>query len=342
MLAAEEIRRSNPNLYEAILPYIDQIPDFRPSRTANQMKKVECAIQYNWEMVYHELTALTYNESHMNLMNALNRGDISILILSYTRCTDSLAIFSFSYPALIWLMTKISPKETLYPFLVACGEYLHLVPMERKYVKYIQLLKTARWIRKHYPSLISKEEINLIMNDRHIEPFHLYWILAEEKMNLQRVTGIFMENIARTHDMGLIKEIIPPSTLIEGGSEAERTLIYFLEECIARNFFQGVEYILNIYRVHERMLLYYIKNSLYEKTETCTVLLRFLSRDILPEEIERFSIYIDKRTEEVLLRHPRTKAYKRRNKDAVISNNLWDCMMESILFCQKKLYGYFF
>ena len=143
------VKEHDPSLYLVIEPYVPSMPDFRPRETLAKMKKEE---QGNWRLIYEELTALAFDETSQEIMEALNEEDLDKIEDFIFNRIESVKIFSFSYPALIWLLHKVGNKRIIDPLLVASGLYLKDVfkPSLRKYVRDEE---TAQKILKEYPKL---------------------------------------------------------------------------------------------------------------------------------------------------------------------------------------------
>lgn len=135
----EKIRQHDASLYEAIFPYIHEIPDFRPQETVKKMKgsyveeKYIPEAQNNWRLIAEELEALGYKEEHQRLLDCITQNDVKTFRIYFL---DDLLLYEFfqSYPGIIWLLRKISPEECTWALYLSQNEYLDDIPMKQEYV----------------------------------------------------------------------------------------------------------------------------------------------------------------------------------------------------------------
>lgn len=142
------IANSDPKLYQAIRSYVPDMPDFRPIETIEGMAirdeegNVIIELQDNWGEIVHELDALSYDEQGQIFVDAINSGDVEE-VLPYINRIEWIDQFIFSYPALIWLMLKTSPEETIFPILISQGMYLDDIHINNEYIWAIRNKETA-------------------------------------------------------------------------------------------------------------------------------------------------------------------------------------------------------
>lgn len=155
---ADLIQRHDHSFYEAILPYINEIPDMRPQETLKRMKQEP---QNTWRGIYEELVAIGYRYDDQKLLEVINDGDLDAF-LPFLDDKDFLREFAFSYPYLLWLMSKISPLTTVQPLIVALGpiddiDLLSTIQEEDipKLIPYIRSKETARILYEKNPSALS-------------------------------------------------------------------------------------------------------------------------------------------------------------------------------------------
>jgi ankyrin repeat protein len=118
----EIIKRENPQFYEAVLPIIHQMPDLRGEYARRYMKK---EVFDPWPRLYDELLAISKEDDEerkedLEIMNAL-LDDLDSLE-PYLDGEKSRR-FTNSYPALTWILSRISPHSTTVPFLLNSGRY---------------------------------------------------------------------------------------------------------------------------------------------------------------------------------------------------------------------------
>lgn len=141
MLSAEKkLQEYNPELYEAVIPYIDLVPDFRPEETKKRMKEEK---QDNWGRLVNELEAIAYNEEHNAILSMINSGE-KLQLEKWIDSKEIISDFLFSYPVLSWLMLQVSPRSTIVPLLISQGKYLKHIPLRKDDISYIRDIKTAK------------------------------------------------------------------------------------------------------------------------------------------------------------------------------------------------------
>ena len=163
----KDIYQYDYSFYEAILPYVKDMPDFRPKEVIERMKErpdlwIE-EKQNNWRLIVEELDAVTANKENFSLLEAINSGDIN-QIKNYSDEKDLLAEFFLSYPALTWLMMHVAPEETIIPLLISQGLYLEEIEMKEEYIPFISDEKTAEELVKNNPSLLQSMKENIRRN----------------------------------------------------------------------------------------------------------------------------------------------------------------------------------
>lgn len=155
------IKQHDPEFYLIILPYINDMPDFRPQYTINKMKNIVNESgelvpekQKNWAVLAHELDALGHSPEDEEFVSAINNENIDE-IRKYTINKENLEKFSFSYPSLLWLLSRIKPIGVMRPLLIGTGLYLeNIFPFPKAIPRIADILddvrdwKTAEYIKK--------------------------------------------------------------------------------------------------------------------------------------------------------------------------------------------------
>lgn len=189
----ERIKRHDKEFYLTIRKLVKLIPDMRPQETLKHMKQITNEkgelvpeSQNNWQMIADELDALGFDEESQSLFDAINDGEIES-IKPYFSKKDEVKRALLTYPGLMWLMTKISPEETVYPLYIAHEIYLKEIELKYNYIRYISNKETAEYffycrpfsyIHLLYYNMWSIEEI-IEKNDIG----KLYWVLSCNKGN---------------------------------------------------------------------------------------------------------------------------------------------------------------
>lgn len=226
--AEEEIQEHDPDFYRTILPHMNEMPDMRPKKALEKFKIEE---QNNWAVLLNELKAINLNEDHKALLNAINSEDrkqIDRFIGS-----ESSEEFVFSYPALTWIMLKISPSSTTVPFLISQGLYLEEIPITYDDIYYIRDLKTAKIIHKLYPNLLSAKEANDLIIKKKNPSGYLYWLLVLE----EKIKRIDDDKLAKTENLELIQLLYP----IKEESDVDQSY-NVIEASIDKGFIEAVKY----------------------------------------------------------------------------------------------------
>lgn len=143
------VKEHDPSFYSIIQPYVSTLPDFRPQETIAKMKKEE---QDNWRLIYDELMALGYDETSQEILEALNEENLETIEDFIFKDEDKIKDFSFSYPALTWILHKAGNKKVIDPILVASGFHLKEV-FSTSLSKYVRDEETAKKIVNIYPKL---------------------------------------------------------------------------------------------------------------------------------------------------------------------------------------------
>lgn len=179
----EKVRDYDGDLYESIKDHVKEIPDARPMETVKKMKKVSVEgeethePQDHWRMVYEELVALSLNSYHRNFFNTIMHNDLEKFSLYFV---DDILLSEIpqSYPALVWLLHKISPEECTWAYYISQGLYLLDIPMKEEYISYIRSFGTVHEIREIHGDCISLSDLGkFILGGDTALPFlgHLYW-----------------------------------------------------------------------------------------------------------------------------------------------------------------------
>ena len=185
MDSQESIRLYDPSFYEAILPFMNKMPDMRPQETIQKMRQVivggrmvpEC--QDSWKLVETEISALSLNEEHKRIIDIINEGDLSRLRPYLKRKTTEDMVFT--YPALLWLLLHISPKETIIPFLILHGLYLGNLNITKADIEFIRSEETAKILYREHPDVLRNDERFLIAAIQENRIGYFYWAFVSGK-----------------------------------------------------------------------------------------------------------------------------------------------------------------
>lgn len=190
------LNEHDPQIYKAVLPYIPDVPDFRPQETIRRMRGTYLNEEFipepqnNWRALVEELDALDYNEHHLTLLNAINSGDEKQIEPYIEEKRNIVSDFFFSYPVLTWLMSKVSSKETIIPLFVSQGEeleepfksYLYQeIPLEPKDLLYIRDKTTAENLYKRDPYLVPHTRDIFFHWIREGEIGPILWLLQDKQ-----------------------------------------------------------------------------------------------------------------------------------------------------------------
>ena len=299
-LSQRKVEEYNPFFYEEILPYVFLMPDFRPPETMRRMKAEK---QDSWGRILNELEAVGYDEEHMAIIDMINSGSKKELE-KWIESETIISEFIFSYPALVWLMLQVSPRETIIPLLVSQGKYLKEIPIIKEDVAYIRNEKTAKKLRKLYPSLITDEEILNRGKRDFLEKGYLYWLIVGPFRGIEDI-NYYNENIlsslAKSEDIHLLSLFVPSSP----GT-------FLLYELISANFIAGVDYIFNMRKFSYESLEVYLLFAIEGGNVDITLLLlnnfeKDLSRHSLEEIVNKIQYINDIVFLNALFEHPRTK-----------------------------------
>lgn len=162
-LSEKSILEDNPEIYKTILPYVGVIPDFRPPETIEKMGGRKETWLMKWDVIYHELSALEYNERDKEFVETVLSNENNAII-SYLSDNDLIYDFGVSYPALLWFLTKVAPSNLIKPIKMAFGVYLNeILPLPpnmknaAEILDYIRDWKTALYMKKNYVDKLSEE-----------------------------------------------------------------------------------------------------------------------------------------------------------------------------------------
>lgn len=299
----EAIRLHNPSFYESILPWIQNIPDFRPQETLKAMakrnQKGEFIIepQNNWQTIFHELESIGYNNYHTDILNMINSGDPKELT-RYIEDREGMTEFIFSYPVLVWLMLKISPRDTIVPIIISQGEYFNQVPLSqgkfldeikltRKDIGFIRDIETGKYLRTKYNNLIRSGEIEALLDDdspslsEAIKKLgYIYWFVAPD-LNKQ-ITKNMMAYISISKDLNLLTLLFKSKSL--DGQYLQDILSYVMNLL----FDEGLNFFLQEFTFDEELMFDMIHTSIYQMSVPITKMLL----DSLPNNFSFKNIYI--------------------------------------------------
>lgn len=159
--------------YEAIFPYINEIPDMRPQQTLKKMKQES---QNNWRLLCEELEAINHNELHLRILSFINEESSS-----FSFNNEILEEFIFSYPAITWCLCKIVCSDRMASLLIPHGLCLSFFEMKEDYLVYISSLETAQTFYDLFPNLIITKNIIEALEEPNREQSligYIYWLLG--------------------------------------------------------------------------------------------------------------------------------------------------------------------
>lgn len=167
------VKEHDENLYDAIKSYVNLMPDFRSQKTQERFKKEP---QNHWRLIYNELYALSYDrEEYQILVNMVNNNEAKKISQYIHRYPEIVSDFVFSYPALVWLMTRVSEREAIIPIIVSQGFYLKGMNLRLKDARHIQDVKTAKLFNSLCPfSEEERKELEKELEWRIMYPGELY------------------------------------------------------------------------------------------------------------------------------------------------------------------------
>lgn len=294
MLSSQrKIHDHDPQFHDATLSYINQMPDFRPKETQKHMKTEE---QDNWERISHEMEAISYNQEHIDFLNMINGGNKEEL----DKWIDSKEIieeFFFSYPALSWLMFHISPPCTIIPLFILQGKNLDQITMKKEYINYIRNEETAKTLRYLYPSIITDEEIIQRGKENHLKTGYLYWLISGSFNGIRDMRNDqnrMFHSLIDSEDMILFRLFIPPmENSLSDQLHYAPILCLILEKLINKDFYEGIEYLLNTFKFGHSYLESHIHSVISGGNEQIVALfLNAMSLNISKKILEDVVIYI--------------------------------------------------
>lgn len=139
----ERIRRHDKEFYMAIRKWVKIMPDFRPQEA---LKRFKDEPQNNWQLIADELDALGVDEESQELMDAINSGEIE-RVRPFFPQKEKMERILLTYPGLMWLMTKISPEDTVFPLYITHGIYLEEIELKYSHITYIPNKEIATFFR---------------------------------------------------------------------------------------------------------------------------------------------------------------------------------------------------
>lgn len=246
----EKIKEHDPDFYEAIKPHVNTMPDFRPHDT---LKNFKVEPQNNWRLIYQELESIGMNNEHMDLLSVINQGKEKEL-KRYVYNDRLISEFFFSYPALTWLMLKVSSRDVIVPLLITQGLYLNDIPFNEEYIEYIRDLKTAKQLRLLYSDIINDENV---ANENPLTSGHFYWLFAHPYNKLFNIVPDIneaMENIATNRNIEIMRIFLSSPGDYEVVHHSP--LHDMLQNAIYSNFIEGVAYLLKNFKWSKKSLFY--------------------------------------------------------------------------------------
>ena len=200
----ELIAEHDSVLYNNIKEYVPLMPDFRPQETIRMMRGTYIDEEFlpepqdHWRLLYNELLALSEEESYQALVDAINSGEEE-QIQPFLNKERFLSDFMFSYPALTWLMMKVSPEKTIIPILLRTGKYLDEIPIKRDYIKYIVDEEIVKILIEEWPFLLRQEDSDLIGYLGEI-----YWYKTLYPSSFEENKEKILMNVAKVEDLSAI------------------------------------------------------------------------------------------------------------------------------------------
>jgi len=97
------IYEHDPQLWNDVKPYIEQLPQLAPQKTKALFKDKDIK-QDSWRVLYEELAALSTNQEDQQIVEAFNTGNRqAMLIVLKENNQKTLELFIHSYPVIIFI-----------------------------------------------------------------------------------------------------------------------------------------------------------------------------------------------------------------------------------------------
>lgn len=140
----EIIREKEPELYRAIVPFVEQMPSFGRGAT-----------QDNWTQMRDELETATVasveGKGDLSLIRTIFAGDMKTM---RPFLIGDLREFFRAYPALLWLASRVAPEETIVPLAIFQNR-IDLLPSSfdvKKAIPWIRSREMAKHLHGLFPS----------------------------------------------------------------------------------------------------------------------------------------------------------------------------------------------
>lgn len=316
----KQIRQHDPQFYEAILSYVDLMPDFRPQETLRRMKSEP---PNNWRRISDELTAISFHPSDEMVLSVINSEEEKELV----RIIDDhelISTFIFSYPALTWLLMKIGKQRMVVPLIISQRETifdLHEIPMKRSYIRFINDMETAIKLRNIYYRIAKDDWVFsridspvLNLNSGLYEKGYFYWLLAGNSLDPLNLNYKIYERLANTRDISLFEHIEHIISLLNKVEpKREENYLSLLDAIVRYGFTEAVDILVNRFKFTDSFLLSQIITATNKGFLGITyILLQSLSSDISEyhtesvfekSAIKRYDIGFAR----LFLSHPHTK-----------------------------------
>lgn len=139
------VRHQNPDFYNIILPLIPSIPEYRPMKTVEKMKKEQ---QNPWRIIVEELTALSLyplEDEFLCVLKEENSKEIDKYMIENSPVPG---LFFEKYTILSFLLSQLLSK-TLVPLLLAY-EKIDLISDNHEFtiedIRYVRSEKILNWV----------------------------------------------------------------------------------------------------------------------------------------------------------------------------------------------------
>lgn len=261
----ELVRSHDSSLHTLVRLLVPFMPDFRPQETVQRMKRVTIdgrdspEPQDNWQVLYNDLSSISHNSLHLELLEALNEEKMDTIywFMEEDRIVKE---FFFSYPALTWLLMKTN--AAIIPLCVSEGEYIEDLSgylQDIQYIGFIRNIEVAQKIHK-----ISTVTRHSVLDSIESNPLHrgfFYWLIADNFNFFSFDHGLpypyqVSRAIANTYDMNLIRLIFPPrKEKIDIGIGSDKStydkFVYgVIHDMVRIGFEEGLRYLLSLFSLN--------------------------------------------------------------------------------------------
>lgn len=225
----ERIRKHDETLHNMIKPYITLLPDFRPLETIQKMKGTCNSLgdfipepQYNWKLVYEELSALGYREDHHEFFHILLNNEVKEFQKHLSK-EGFIKEFLYTYPVFTYLLRYISPEECTWGFYIFNSVYLDAIPMRKEYIFYLTNVTTAQYFYANNRYIISysyRERyfyLRKIIRSHDKSKGYLYWLYVSDKNEfIYELKREISRDVVLSNDITLAKKLITSSEYCQG------------------------------------------------------------------------------------------------------------------------------